>query len=181
MLDTETTGTEPEVDRLVELAGVSIDIDGPQLVKGDDMVWTFEALCNPGRDIPVTAMAVHHITPDMVAAEPTPGEIVNEFLAEVGEVNFWCAHNAPFDRGFMEKFSPYFAEGVGTPWIDTYRCALHLWPDAPSYSNQVLRYWRGVKPALPRSLAPHRALYDAIVTAELLKDMLQTHSPHELV
>lgn len=182
VLDTETTGTEPEVDRLVELAGVSIDIDGPQLVKGEsNVVWTFEALCNPGRDIPFQAMAVHHITPEMVATEPTPDEIVGEFLAEVGEVDFWCAHNAPFDRGFLSKFSPYFDEFHGVAWIDTYRCALHLWPDAPSYSNQVLRYWRGVKPALPRSLAPHRALYDAIVTAELLKDMLQTHTPRELV
>jgi exodeoxyribonuclease X len=59
------------------------------------------------------------------------------------------------------------------PWICTYKAALHLWPDAPKHSNQVLRYWRGMQlnPAL--AMPPHRAAPDAWVTAHLLAEMIQ--------
>ena len=52
---------------------------------------------------------------------------------------------------------------------------LRAWPDAPGHSNQVLRYWRQVDrnayPRIPREA--HRALPDAIVTAFLLRDLLE--------
>lgn len=181
VLDTETTGTEPEVDRLVELACLSVDLNGPELLidRGDGLnPWRFEALCNPGRDIPPGAKAVHHITESMVAGEPDPHEVVSEMLAEVGEVNYWVAHNAEFDRGFMRRFSPYFDDPSG--WICTYRCALHLWPDAPGFSNQTLRYWLDLSPDVPKGLAPHRAMYDIIVTEGILARMLETHTPQQL-
>ena len=58
-------------------------------------------------------------------------------------------------------------------WICTWKCALRLWPDAPTHSNQGLRYWR--RPAgLDRAtgLPAHRAGPDAYVTAHHLRDML---------
>jgi exodeoxyribonuclease X len=59
---------------------------------------------------------------------------------------------------------------------------MHLWPDAPSYKNQVLRYWLGLEvPFLGSALYPHRALYDALVTAALVERMLQTHTVEELL
>ncbi len=45
-------------------------------------------------------------------------------------------------------------------WICTYKCALRLWPDAPSHSNQGLRYWRrpgGPGPRNRAARAPGRA------------------------
>ncbi len=67
-------------------------------------------------------------------------------------------------------------------WICTYKCALRLWPDAPSHSNQGLRYWR--RPAgLDRAtgLPAHRAGPDAYVTAHHLRDMLALASVAQLL
>jgi exodeoxyribonuclease X len=58
-------------------------------------------------------------------------------------------------------------------WLCTWKCAMRLWPDAPSFSNQVLRYWRkpeGIEHE--RGLPAHRAFPDAYVTAFTLRDML---------
>ena len=46
------------------------------------------------------------------------------------------------------------------------RVAKHLWPDAPGYGNQVLRYW--LELPVDSDCVPHRALGDAQVTAQLL-------------
>ena len=67
-------------------------------------------------------------------------------------------------------------------WICTYKCALRLWPNAPSHSNQSLRYWRR-PPGLQRATAlpAHRAGPDAYVTAHHLRDMLAVASVSQLL
>lgn len=70
----------------------------------------------------------------------------------------------------------------GAKWICTFKCALRLWPDAPSHSNQALRYW--LDPVgLDRAIASrsHRALPDAYVTAFLLREMLREATVEQLV
>jgi exodeoxyribonuclease X len=59
---------------------------------------------------------------------------------------------------------------------------MRLWPDSPSFSNQVLRYWR--KPQgidHERGLPAHRAFPDAYVTAFHLRDMLNEASFAQLL
>ena len=59
---------------------------------------------------------------------------------------------------------------------------MRLWPDSPSFSNQVLRYWR--KPEgidHERGLPAHRAFPDAYVTAFHLRDMLNEASVAQLI
>ena len=47
-----------------------------------------------------------------------------------------------------------------------------LWPEAPGHGNQVLRYWLGTRDPSPGSY-PHRALYDAEVTAGIFEKILE--------
>ena len=57
-----------------------------------------------------------------------------------------------------------------------------VWPEAPSHSNQALRYW--LKPeGLDRKIASeaHRALPDAYVTAFTLRELLKRATFAELV
>jgi DNA polymerase III subunit epsilon len=61
-LDLETTGLDPRVDRIVELALVRFAPDGSVL----ERVRRF----NPGQPIPVEASRVHGITDEAVASEP---------------------------------------------------------------------------------------------------------------
>jgi exodeoxyribonuclease X len=175
-VDTETTGSDPDACAPVAMASVPVIRMG----RG----WSVRAgmgrhvLAHPGRPIPADAAAVHHITDAMVMDEAPPAEAARKlFGANVPD--YFAAHNAPFDRAVM---MPHLAPALrGVPWIDTWRAALHLVPDAPSFKLQVLRYHLGLKPRLPLDLAPHNALYDALVAAELVVWMLAKHPPQELI
>lgn len=167
VLDTETTGTDPTQDCVVELAGAVIE--GPL---------RYDTLVKPTRSIPPEASAVHHLTDaDFNEAMPTLEEAWREMETKLGNEPpvILAAHNAPFDASFIGALSG------GAPWLDTCRCARHIYPDCPNFSNQTLRYYLKLEPDLPRSLAPHRALYDVIVTADLLAQLLISHSIDELL
>ncbi len=151
-IDFETTGIPTPDDKhaIVEIGWCDLengDMDAPRSV-----------LCNPGRPIPHQAMAVHHITDDMVRDLPTllPADVLET-------PDYFAAHNADYERQF-------FATEV--PFICTYKAALRLWPDAESHSLQFLRYHLGL-PVVPEMAAmPHRAGPDAYVCAHLMRRIL---------
>lgn len=162
IFDTETTGTDkPGGDEMVEFAAVSAISQQ-----------SFSSLIFPGRGIPPEASAVHHITDADVASAPPPQYVITKFLEAFHYPEILVAHNIKFDWDFV---LPYFPPDYRPVRICTYKSAVMMWPDAPSHKNQVLRYWLGLKPEVPLDLAPHRALYDSIVTKEiyLLANRLQ--------
>lgn len=170
VLDTETTGLDHKVDRLVEVALLDVKSDAH-----------FHTLCYPGRDIPPEAMAIHHITEAMVANAPNPGKALYDAVNHLNQPKLAIAHNAKFDLPFINDL----AQGQWDPiWVCTYKCSVMLWPDAPAHSNQVLRYWLGLKvPMLEQfpGLMPHRALYDIIVTREIFGTMLKFATLEQLI
>ena len=167
--DTETTGTDPQVDRLVELAGVELSDKRPE----------FTTLVDPQRDIPPEAMAIHHITREETLDQPVEhGALLKMFTHFEDEIQVFAAHNAKVDRAFLERI---LNGRLGAHWICTYKCALVVWPDAPGHSNQVLRYWLKLKVDVPPGLFPHRALYDCYVTREILRELLKHKSVAELI
>lgn len=165
VIDTETTGFFEEGGALVEIAAISRREDGS--------LGEFQTYVDPGHPIPPVARAVHHISDTDVRGAPSPASAQDELSiamgAETGEV-VWVAHNMAFDQ----KFLPILGDD---PKICTYRCALHLFPDAPAHGNQVLRYWLGLDESgelvLPEGLHPHRALYDILVTEGILRRLMR--------
>ena len=156
VLDTETTGLEADKDRLVELAAV--DALNPSK--------HFTTLVNPQRSIPPEARAVHHISPAEVENAPTESEafrMLLDTMVNPSNPTIFVAHNAKFDRGFITRIAPAFE----AYWICTYKSAMMLVPDAPAFTNQVLRYFLELEVETPPDLFPHRALYDTIVTAAI--------------
>jgi len=130
-------------------------------------------LINPGKPIPPEARAEHHISDKDVADAPDFEAAVAAMLsvhsmpASCERIDAWAAHNAKFDRQFLDP-----ALG-NVSWICTMRCAQHVYPDAPSFKNQVLRYHlnpRGLNPK--KAMPPHRAAPDSYVTAFLLRELL---------
>ncbi|MFK4705784.1 DNA polymerase III epsilon subunit family exonuclease [Roseateles asaccharophilus] len=159
-IDVETTGLDPEVDRIVEIAIYRTREGVPEV---------FHTLVNPGMPIPPTASAVHHITDDMVADKPTFEEIIPEVVRMVDGA-FVGSHNAPFDCLFVDP-----AVGVEPDpkaWFCTVRLAKHLTPHAPAFGNQVLRYWFKTQPA-SEGLGDHRAIDDVHVSMENLRHLLK--------
>ncbi len=161
-IDFETTGL-PESERPVAICQIGwcdIVISGGAVRVHSPTSF----LCNPGHEIPPETRAVHHISDADVAGEIPPKEGLKRLVGE--PPNYFAAHNA--------KFEQHFFSGGTVPWICTYKVALRLWPDAPSHTNQVLRYYLGLE--LPNDLAmpPHQAGPDTYVTAHILGKMIET-------
>lgn len=154
VVDSETTGIDDEA-RAVEVAGV--------YVVDDKIEKVYQTLVNPGIPIPAVASAIHHITDDDVVDAPRIEDAMAPFFDE--DFDFVVAHNAKFDKRFMD-----FGE---CPWACTWKMAVRVYPDAPSHSNQVLRYHLKLPSPVHATVQfAHRALYDAEVTTHLFQDML---------
>jgi len=187
VIDTETASLSGGV---VEVAWVCVDASTRSI---ED--WR-TGVTNPGGwPVEVEARAVHHITDEEIAAAPPLEDWlranVDDVFGSPPEIAAWCAHNAPFDSAVLPArfrarnllVGDDYEKGDAV-WIDTLRCARHLWPDSPRFSNQVIRYHLGLDcgDMPPKAGAtPHRALFDAWVTAKLLLRMLQDQTIEELI
>ena len=96
VVDVETTGVDPAVDRVVEVACV--------LMRIDRELDTFSTLIDPGRPIPAIASAIHHITDRHVRGAPSLAEVQPQIDARCAG-SIVVAHNARFDLGSC-PFSP---------------------------------------------------------------------------
>lgn len=191
VIDTETTGLDPKSDAIVELAAVT-------LLQSPEGAWQLgphaSSLVAPGRRMHPAAQAQHHLTDEMLRGAPHLPDAVDLVISGIymscieqgnyGNFDIIAAHNAGFDRSFIS--SVFMHIGLKDNWLCTMRAAKHVWPDAPGYSNQVLRYHvpgldKEIREHLPGGLAPHRALYDALCTAVMLRRMLTLHPPAELL
>jgi polyribonucleotide nucleotidyltransferase len=152
VLDVETTGTDPRMSDLVEVAAVK--------VKGTEIVDRWSTFVNPGR--PIVGNQMHGITDKDVQGAPSPREAADQLLAFVGDAKI-VGHNVGFDLGFIEE-----AKGDGfrfrpDTYLDTLVIARDGYPGAESYKLPDLARFFGVE--LSQS---HRALPDAEATANLL-------------
>jgi exodeoxyribonuclease X len=175
VIDLETTGSSPPAHAVCEIGWQDVELH-------DDGTWSLAAgqgarYVNPGRPIPPVTMAVHHIMDADVASAPFWQEIAPSILQPDGGAVALAAHRAAFEQRFC---TPKLSGGAN--WICTWKCALRLWPDSPSFSNQVLRYWRmpdGLDQA--KGLPVHRAFPDAYVTAHHLRDQLNEVGVEQLL
>ena len=101
-IDVETTGTDARSDAVVEIASVVIHID-PGTGQHDIFQTLSNSLVDPGRDIPVTASAVHHLTAEHVRGQPELAEAVLDLCRAAGpfQPTVLVAHNAAFEAGFL--------------------------------------------------------------------------------
>ena len=172
VIDLETTGSAPPAHAVCEIGWQDV-VQGPGGWSVTDS--RGQHLVDPERPIPPVTQAVHHIIDEDIVGAPKWRDIAPTILRVYAVA--LAAHRAAFEQRFCTP-----ALSGGAPWICTWKCALRLWPDSPSFSNQVLRYWR--KPAgLDRDLGlpVHRALPDAYVTAHHLRDMLAEASVEQLL
>ena len=152
VIDTETTGTDPKMADLLEVAAVK--------VKGTEIVDRWSTFVNPGR--PIVGNQMHGITDSDVAGAPSPKEAADQLLAFVGDAKI-VGHNVGFDLGFIEEAKgDGFRFGTGS-YLDTLVIAREGYPGAESYKLPELARFFGID--LSQS---HRALPDAEATANLL-------------
>ena len=96
VLDTETTGLEPELGhRIIEIGCV-------ELVNRRTTGRTFHKYLNPERAIDEGALAVHGISRADLDGKPKFAEIVEELLLFISGAEL-VIHNAAFDVAFLES------------------------------------------------------------------------------
>ena len=105
VLDTETTGLSHQTDKIIELAMLLVQVD-PATGLPLGPVEVFEGFEDPGMPIPPVAQAVTGIRDEMVAGQRLDDAQVQ---AMVDQADLIVAHNAGFDRPFVEARFPGFA------------------------------------------------------------------------
>ncbi|MBP8087539.1 MAG: DNA polymerase III subunit epsilon [Polaromonas sp.] len=109
VLDTETTGLDSKSEKVIELAMLSVLVDAATgLPVGP--VTIYESFEDPGRPIPPQITEITGIDDSMVQGQRIDDAAVN---ALVQEADLVVAHNAGFDRPFVEARWPVFA---GKAW-----------------------------------------------------------------
>lgn len=95
VLDTETTGLDPNKgDRLVEIGCI-------ELLNRIPTGATFHAYLNPDRDMPAEAFAIHGLSIEFLKTHKRFADVVDDFLAFIGDDAPLVIHNASFDHGFL--------------------------------------------------------------------------------
>jgi hypothetical protein len=104
-VDVETTGTNPDRDSIIELGICLFEYDR-QNGRIYRVLGSWEWFEDPGFSIPPEITAITGITDEMVAGHRIDERAVNDLLSRVVLV---IAHNADFDRRFLERRLPAFA------------------------------------------------------------------------
>ena len=107
-VDVETTGLDPVNDEIIELAMIPFTYG----VNGQifSTLEPFQSFQQPNVPISAEITAVTGITDEMVKGKEIDANIVEMIVAKVDLI---IAHNANFDRRFLERFSPVFED---KPW-----------------------------------------------------------------
>lgn len=162
IFDTETTGLYPlEGDRITELGCVEVI----------NMIPTgreFHALINPDRDIPAEVTAITGHTREMLRDKPRFEEVAQGFLAFVGDA-VMVAHNAPFDRGFinMELTRAGLTPYADSRFKDTAAMARERFPGSPANLDALCKRFD----ISLESRTKHGALIDAYLLAEVYLEL----------
>ncbi len=163
--DTETTGLNwDKDDRIIELGAV-------ELVNHIPTGRTFQAYVNPGRPVSEATTRITGLTDADLTDKPPfeAPEIVNSLLEFIGDANL-VAHNASFDRGFlnMELSRCGLPEIKNPRWIDTLAIARQKFPGAPASLDALCRRFE----INAEARTYHGALLDSQLLAEVYLELL---------
>ena len=160
IVDTETTGSRAGDDRLIEV--------GAAKLVGGVVVDTFQQLVDPGRHVPHRITRLTGISTAMVYGQPMAAEVMPRFVEFLGD-GILVAHNLPFDARFLDvALAEAGLPPLQNPSLDTLRLARRLLSSLPSKGLSKLTQHFGIEVK-----GRHRALGDAVATAELLTILLE--------
>ena len=159
VVDTETTGLSLETDAIIEFAMVIFEYcrDSGRVYRILDV---FDQLEDPGMPIPPASTAVHGITDEMVAGKRIDDQRVAELVQGLDLV---IAHNARFDRPFLEHRLPVFK---ALPWACSLQQVGWSAENMASAKLEYLAYRMGF------FYDAHRAQTDCLALLELLQSPL---------
>lgn len=161
IVDLETTGLQPNLDSIVEIAAVKV-------VNGE-IVDEKNTLVNPHIFVPQETTDITGITTEMLREFPAFEEIAEEYVNFMGENAVFVAHNVDFDRNFLNSHLRRMQrEELKTPYLCTFKLAKVVHPNITKYGLGNLCELFNIE--LPQA---HRAIHDARATAALFIKFLR--------
>ena len=106
VVDVETTGLDPARERIIEFSGIPFTYS-KESGRIFDVGEAVSSLEDPGRPIPAEVTQLTGITDEMVAGKQIDDAAVAALVAGADLV---IAHNAGFDRPFLERRLPVFRD-----------------------------------------------------------------------
>lgn len=164
VLDLETTGGSAADDRITEIGAVKY--------RGGECLGTFQTLVNPGRAIPPYITVLTGITESMLVPAPRIESVLPSLLHFIGD-SVIVAHNSRFDIGFLNAaLIRDDRDPLTNRVLDTVPLARRLVRDEVPDCKLATLASRLRLAHQPN----HRALDDALTTADLLHFLIERAS-----
>ena len=155
IIDFETTGLSPQDgDRITEVAVVKIE--------SDRVVDKYQSLVKTGAHISYEIERITGISNQMLADAPSATVVLPDLHKFIGNANL-VAHNASFDSKFLHAELSNVGIDASMNFICTLLLSRRLYPFSPNLKLSTLAQYHGIR----YEGRGHRALADALVTAEL--------------
>lgn len=117
--DVETTGLSPQNDRIIEFGAVKY--------AGGKEIDRFQSLVDPRMDVSPFITSLTGITNEELRSAPGLREILPEFMRFLGGLPV-AAHNASFDKGFLERACAQLGLELKNTFYDTLRLSRRILP-----------------------------------------------------
>lgn len=132
--DLETTGTDPEKDRIIEIGAVKI--------RNLEIVDKMDLLVNPERKLTEFIKDFTHITDEMVENGVDDKTAFMQFMEFCGENPVLVAHNSKFDTGFIDVCIKKYGVDFKYSSLDTVPMSQIMLPNQPKHKlNNVAEYF----------------------------------------
>lgn len=164
-LDIETTGLDPKLDKIIEVAAVK--------VRDGLIVDEYQSLISPGRRLSEKITELTGITDDMLIDAPRPEQMIEELLCFIGR-DVLLGHSILFDYSFVKRAAADFGKVRGETYdfdrmqgLDTLKLARKYLPELESRSLPFLcKYFE-----IPQRA--HRAMEDVKATVILYQKLAE--------
>jgi DNA polymerase-3 subunit epsilon len=155
ILDLETTGLDKANDKIIELAVKLVSVDNKT---GDlnAILNQYESFQDPEEHIDEKVSLVNGITNDMVDGHAINWDSVEEIMESADLI---IAHNAGFDRAFMDRYLPISKEKI---WICSVNDVDWLSRGFTSSKQELLCIWHGFYYDSHRAMSDVDALINLI-------------------
>lgn len=151
VIDVETTGLDPSVDCLIEIAALRI--------ADNEVKESFSSFVNPFMHIDTFITDLTGITNEQLLDAPAPKDALARFRDFVSD-DIVVGHNVNFDINLLyDNFEKYLDKSFSNNYIDTLRLSRKYYRSAPSYKLTALADFLKINVE-----TAHRALADCHTT-----------------